>query len=106
MKLGRLATLKAYRGLGLGTLLVNTALEWAGRNKESVQMGPGDAVERERVEGVEGSAGAWKGLVLVHAQTHLEGYYAGLGFVRDEGMGEWWEEGIMHVGMWRRLDVG
>ena len=57
----------------------------------------GDEVGRER--------GEWKGLVLVHAQKEIERFWAGLGFVRDEGMGVWWEEGIEHVGMWRRVDL-
>ncbi|KAA6412137.1 MAG: GNAT family [Lasallia pustulata] len=101
VKLGRLATLQEYRGLGLGRLLVNTALEWVRRNAEAVSVGGGDAVERER-GGVEER---WRGLVLVHAQVGVVGFWRGLGFVVDEGLGEWWEEGIRHVGMWRRLEV-
>jgi len=44
-------------------------------------------------------------LVLVHAQVDVERMYEGLGFVRDEGLGRWEEEGIMHVGMFRRVEV-
>lgn len=101
VKLGRLATLEEYRGLGLGRLLVNTALEWVQRHAEEVSQGSADAVERER----EGAEERWRGLVLVHAQVGVQGFWKGLGFVRDEGLGEWWEEGIRHVGMWRRLEV-
>lgn len=101
VKLGRLATLRDYRGLGLGRLLVNTALEWVQRHAEEVGRGSGDAVERER----EGGEERWRGLVLVHAQVGVQGFWSGMGFVRDEGLGEWWEEGIQHVGMWRRLVV-
>lgn len=47
----------------------------------------------------------WTGLVLVHAQVDVEGMYARLGFERDEGMGRWMEEGIEHVGMWKRTST-
>lgn len=47
----------------------------------------------------------WKGLVLVHAQKITERTYAKWGFVMDEALGTWWEEGIEHVGMWRRVPV-
>ena len=109
VKLGRLATLKEYRGLGLGRLLVNTALEWVAKRAELMVEGPRDPVERERegnleVGGEEG--GEWRGLVLVHAQRGVVGWYRALGFLEDEGMGVWWEEGIEHVGMWRRVEVG
>ncbi|MCJ1336629.1 hypothetical protein MMC09_001907 [Bachmanniomyces sp. S44760] len=106
VKLGRLATLKEYRGLGLGRLLVNNALEWLGKHgKENVQPRPNDPVERERTEGGAGAAAEWKGLVLAHANVAAEGFWKSMGFEKDEGMGEWWEEGIRHVGMFRRLEV-
>ncbi|MCJ1402132.1 hypothetical protein MMC11_005351 [Xylographa trunciseda] len=112
VKLGRLATLKEYRGLGLGKLLVVTALEWAARNAEALQLKAGESegvglegegVARER-EGMVREEG-WKGLVLVHAQTGVEAFYRGMGFVTDEGLGKWVEEGIEHVGMWRRVSL-
>ncbi|MCJ1319505.1 hypothetical protein MMC15_004841 [Xylographa vitiligo] len=112
IKLGRLATLEEYRGLGLGKLLVTTTLEWAARNAEALQLkggeGEGVALEGEGVarerEGVVREEG-WKGLVLVHAQKGVEDFWRGVGFVRDEGLGEWVEEGIVHVGMWRRVSL-
>ncbi|MCJ1420850.1 hypothetical protein MMC32_007209 [Xylographa parallela] len=110
VKLGRLATLEEYRGLGLGKLLVTTALEWAARNAEvlrpKVSEGEGVGLEGEGVakerEGVVREEG-WKGLVLVHAQKGVQGFWRGVGFERDEGLGEWVEEEIVHVGMWRRV---
>ena len=80
---------------------MNTALEWVQRNAEAVSQGSGDPVERER----EGGEDRWRGLVMVHAQVGVQGFWKGLGFVTDEGLGGWWEEGIRHVGMWRRLEV-
>jgi predicted GNAT family N-acyltransferase len=47
----------------------------------------------------------WKGLVLVHAQVQGEKMYERFGFVTDEKMGKWDEEGIEHVGMWKRIDL-
>ncbi|KAF2230049.1 hypothetical protein EV356DRAFT_492654 [Viridothelium virens] len=78
-KIGRLCTLKPYRGLKLGRMLMDELREEA---------------EQE-----------WRGLVLVHAQKELKAWYEGMGFEIDEEMGEWDEEGIMHVGLWKRLEL-
>ncbi|CAD6578282.1 MAG: hypothetical protein ASARMPRED_008672 [Alectoria sarmentosa] len=88
--IGRVATQKEFRGRGYGRVLVEEALRWAGGNGGEVR---GD-------KGVE-----WKGLLLAHAQVEVEGWYAGLGWRTDEGLGRWDEEGIPHVGMWRRVEV-
>ncbi|MCJ1308491.1 hypothetical protein MMC25_002144 [Agyrium rufum] len=112
VKLGRLATLKDYRRFGLGRLLVNEALKWAAENGDQIRglTDVEDPVKRERwreaLGGGEGAGAAeWNGLCLVHAQVDIERFWASCGFVKDEGMGEWWEEGIKHVGMWRRLEM-
>ena len=88
--LGRVATVKAFRGLGYGRMLVESAFEWAGKNAGSMLL-----------EAKPGSE--WKGLVLVHAQVTVEGWYKRLGFETDAGMGLWLEEGIEHVAMWKRI---
>lgn len=98
VKLGRMATLKGYRKLGLGRLLVKAALDWVETNTDKV-MGQIEVVADEDKED------KWRGLILVHAQKEIEQFWASVGFVRDDGMGTWWEEGIEHVGMWRRLDL-
>ena len=103
VKLGRMATLKAYRKLGLGRLVVDKVLEWLEGGKEQV-MGvmrseggcPGGDEERER---------EWEGLLLVHAQKEIERFWFALAFVKDEGMGEWWEDGIEHVAVWKRVSL-
>ncbi|KAJ9667214.1 hypothetical protein H2201_002735 [Coniosporium apollinis] len=108
VKLGRLATLQPYRGLGLARLLVNAALDWAAKHPDEVVPPPDPtAVEQAKVEGklAEEADGRWRGLVLVHAQTGVAGWWEGMGFRKDEGMGTWVEEGIEHVGMWRRVAV-
>lgn len=119
IKLGRLATLSAYRGLGLGRLLVNAALQWASENATTLRATDfPTSREGKRNEGEEqhkeeskaendgdGKGNGWNGLVLVHAQTVVESFYKRLGFVTDEGMGRWYEEGIEHLAMWRRLKL-
>lgn len=50
--------------------------------------------------------GDWRGLVLAPWQKSKVGWYKKLGFKQDGGMRAWWEEGLEHVGMWRRVEVG
>lgn len=89
--IGRLATIKEFRGRGYGRVLVEAALEYAGENAGSMVNGEG--------------LGEWKGLVFAHAQKEVERWYHGLRFVSDEGMGRWCEEGIEHVGIWKRVNM-
>ena len=102
VKLGRMATLKEYRKLGLGRLLVNTAIEWLKQNADQVdgEKSPEDAVAKEKEDVRE-----WRGLVLLHAQKDIERFWQSCGFEKDEGMGEWCEEGIEHIAMWRRVNI-
>ncbi|KAJ5800643.1 uncharacterized protein N7518_002711 [Penicillium psychrosexuale] len=101
VKLTRVAVVPGFRGLGLGRRLVEVALVWAAGHAGEID----EAVAGIARRGDSGSdaIGPWRGLVLVHAQVDVEGMYAGLGFVTDESMGRWMEEGIEHVGMFRRV---
>lgn len=118
IKLTRVAVLREYRGFGLGKRLVETALTWAAEHAGDVDAAAGELARQLSTEknkdndqnqnserGIEGACQAWRGLALVHAQVDVEGMYSGLGFVRDEGLGRWDEEGIEHVGMFRRVEV-
>jgi len=78
LKVGRLATIKEARGKGIAKQLVGDALQFVQTNKEL----PGD------------------GRLLAHAQKVVVGFWEGMGFTVAPEMGEWVEEGIMHVGMW------
>lgn len=96
--------------MGLSSLLVNAAFEYAGAHADEV-MPPVPATETEQrrldAEHAMGPAGdgEWDGLVLVHAQRDIERLWVAWGFVKDQTMGEWDEEGIMHIGMWRRIKL-
>lgn len=105
-RLGRLATLAHYRGLGLARLLVTTALEWAGSHPLSIAPLPSPtSSEAAKAAGLLSGRPEWKGLVLVHAQKRLERMYGKFGFETDPAMGMWMEEGIEHVAMWRRVTI-
>jgi len=90
--IGRVATVEGCRKRGFAGGLMREVLGFAGRNAGGVVR--------------DGELGVWKGLVLVHAQRVLEGWYGGMGFVTDGGMGTWLEAGIEHVAMWKRVEVG
>lgn len=104
VKLGRLATVKHYRKLGLGKLLVNQALAWAVEHRDEIGVGPMDPIEREKV-GARSKSEVWRGLVMLHAQVTVVKFYQSLGFEVDEELGRWYEEGIEHVAMWKRLSL-
>jgi predicted GNAT family N-acyltransferase len=109
IKLGRLSVLQPFRGLGLARLLIDAALTWASENSHNIlpPMSPAAAEQRKlELGGGAEVEDVWKGLVLVHAQAHLEKYWALFGFVKDESMGTWEEEDIVHVGMWKRIEMG
>jgi predicted GNAT family N-acyltransferase len=105
VKLGRIAILPAYRGLGLSRLLINAALNWAKEHPEEVLPPPAPAnVEAAKQEGKKEWM-PWKGLMLVHAQTQVQKMWESFGFVTDDSMGSWDEEGIDHVGLWKKVEV-
>jgi predicted GNAT family N-acyltransferase len=92
-KLGRMATMAEFRGKGLARRLNQAAVAWAKAHPGLVAKVPA------------GEKG-WGGLILIHAQKGAaEAMWSRLGFVKDEGMGEWDEEGLAHVGMWLKVDV-
>ena len=105
IKLGRMAVIPAYRKQGISHLLLTTALAYASEFPH--RMVPdltATVTEAVKVAGL-GAAIEWKGLVLLHAQVGVQNVYRRFGFETDDSMGVWDEEGIDHVGMWRRLEV-
>ncbi|TPX18004.1 uncharacterized protein E0L32_011915 [Thyridium curvatum] len=105
VKLGRLAVVKEYRRHKLGRLLVTTALEWM--REHPTYFNPSVATMGFEQLGIDKASDIPKfnGLVCAHAQTQASTAWKMMGFVVDEGMGSWWEEGIEHVGMFKRLQV-
>lgn len=86
VKLTRVATVAEARGKGLGKKLCETGFKYLADRPDEVGHG-------------------WQGMVLTHAQVSVQKMYERMGFVTDERLGVWDEEGIDHVGMWRRLEV-
>jgi predicted GNAT family N-acyltransferase len=117
VKLGRLATLKAYRGMGLAGLLINAVFDFAKLNPDTIYKPPSPtAMERAQIKehGKEQQL-AWEGLIMIHAQAQIKKMWEKHGFseeLRNE-KGEveiaaephWMEEGIEHIGMWKRIEV-
>ncbi|KAL9623018.1 MAG: hypothetical protein Q9160_002737 [Pyrenula sp. 1 TL-2023] len=86
IKLTRIAVAKSFRGKGLGRALLSEALQWAVQHGNDIGNG-------------------WKGMVLIHAQSTVENMYQRLGFQTNKKLGQWDEEGILHIGMWKQIDI-
>jgi predicted GNAT family N-acyltransferase len=105
IKVGRLAVVKEFRGSGIAKILVNAALTWAQQNPTFFNPSVA-AMGMEKLGATStDEIPVWKGLVCTHAQEQVEKAWARWGFKADEGMGKWGEEGIMHVGMFQRLNI-
>jgi hypothetical protein len=103
--------------MGLSRLLVNTAIEYASKHPESIRPPPSPTtLEHASLKGqpIEESS-IWKGLAMVHAQVSVAPLWTRHGFaeelITEEGEVEiskeerWVEEGIEHMGMWKRINV-
>lgn len=102
IKFGRLAVIKEFRKAGISKLLIETALSFA--KEHPYEVGP--QLDPASMEALKKGIGlSFKGLVLIHAQTGVQKVWRKYGFETDESMGEWIEEGIPHVAMWKRIDV-
>ncbi|KAK3491249.1 acyl-CoA N-acyltransferase [Neurospora hispaniola] len=108
MKLGRLAVLKEFRGRGIAGQLIRRALDWMREHPR--YFSPSVKERGFEALGIDPERDArmmpkWRGLFCVHAQVSAVGAWQRAGFVVDEEMGRWWEEGIEHVGMFCRVDA-
>jgi predicted GNAT family N-acyltransferase len=105
VKVGRLAVIKEFRGHGIAGLLVNTALAWLAQNPTYFDPSIRELGLEQVGASSETEIPKWGGLVCAHAQTAVKAVWAKWGFEADEGMGEWWEEGMSHTGMFQRLQT-
>jgi len=103
VKIGRLAVLQEFRGMGISQLLMRKAIEFITNHPGDVRLQL-DAAERE-LHLQKNVSLEFRGLILVHAQIGVEKVYTRMGFEKDETMGVWIEEGIEHVGMWKRVET-
>ncbi|KAK8146279.1 hypothetical protein G3M48_003370 [Beauveria asiatica] len=106
VKLGRLAVQKDFRGNQIAGLLVSTALQWLKENPSYFDPSVTELGLEQMGARRETEIPSWGGLVCVHAQKQVQPFWERCGFQVDEGMGSWWEEGILHVGMFQRLTIG
>ncbi|OAA63039.1 acetyltransferase [Cordyceps fumosorosea ARSEF 2679] len=106
VKLGRLAVQKGFRGNKIAGLLVNTVLQWLKENPSFFDPSITELGLEQMGARRETDIPSWGGLVCVHAQKQVQPFWERCGFKIDEGMGSWWEEGILHVGMFQRLSIG
>jgi len=111
LKLGRLAVIPAFRGRGIAQQLIKTAVAWARSHPEYFNPSATEQgfeqlgmEEGSRMRGG-GVVPRWQGLICVHAQVDAIKVWERCGFVLDEGMGKWMEEGIPHVGMFLRVSL-
>jgi len=105
IKLGRLAVLKEFRGSGVAKMLVNAAMSWARENPTFFNPSIKDVGMEKMGASIAADIPVWKGLVCIHAQEYIASAWTKWGFKIDEGMGKWDEEGILHVGMFQRLNI-
>jgi predicted GNAT family N-acyltransferase len=105
LKLGRLAVMKEFRSKRIASLLVSTVVGWLKEN--ATYFNP--SVTKLGLEAMgattEKEVPKWNGLICVHAQEDVKPAWEKWGFQVDEKMGRWMEEGIPHVGMWKRIEV-
>ncbi|RAO67726.1 uncharacterized protein BHQ10_003738 [Talaromyces amestolkiae] len=104
IKITRVAVLPAFRGYGVSRLLMRTVEDWARQNKAVIDQMYSLVAAADRKE-ERTKEGWWNGLIGLHAQVQVERMYASMGYETDDSMGRWDEEGIEHVGMFKRVDV-
>lgn len=105
IKISRVAILAPFRGYGLSRLLMRTVEDWAANNKAVIDQMYYSQFAQNLDDGLEEGGGGWNGLIGLHAQVQVERMYAGMGYKTDEAMGRWDEEGIEHVGMFKRVVI-
>lgn len=100
IKLGRIAVLPSYRGRGLSRLLLQTVENWALSHADEIN---GNSANNSHQNKKNTNNAPWKGLILIHSQVQVQSLYERFGYRVDESMGMWYEEGMCHVAMWKRL---
>ncbi|KAI0130838.1 hypothetical protein F4814DRAFT_144587 [Daldinia grandis] len=105
VKLGRMAVIPEFRGHHIASQLWRAAKKWLEDNPTFFNPSVTELGMDQLKVGVAGDIPKWNGLVCCHAQESVVKLYEKWGFKVDEGMGKWYEEGILHVGMFLRLHI-
>jgi predicted GNAT family N-acyltransferase len=105
VKLGRLAVTRDFRGRGIAAQLIRTAIDWMRKHPSYFDPSPAERGFSSLGMEAGGTLPRWNGLFCAHAQESAVKVWEKCGFQVDEGMGTWWEEGILHYGMFLRVEV-
>lgn len=117
VKLGRLSVVGAFRKNNIARMLLNTVIKFAAERPELIYVPPSPTTrELAALKSPTTTRQlSWQGLVFIHAQIQLVKMWEKYGFseaLRDEqgnveidAEPHWIEEGIEHVGMWKRIKV-
>ena len=97
--------MKEFRSAGVAKILANAAITWARQNPTYFNPSVAELGMEKLGARRTSEIPVWKGLMCVHSQEQVEKAWVKWGFKRDEEMGIWDEEGILHVGMFQRLNI-
>ncbi|KAI0485409.1 hypothetical protein F4859DRAFT_502736 [Xylaria cf. heliscus] len=107
IQLSRLAVVPEYRQYGVADQLWAAAEQWLLKNpayfNPSIKELGMDVLRVDNLRDVP----EWDGLLCVHAEADAatQQMYERFGFVIDRGMGRFYNENILRVGMWNRLMI-
>ncbi|KAK4121857.1 hypothetical protein N657DRAFT_576606 [Parathielavia appendiculata] len=105
VKLGRLAVIPEFRGRGIAGQLIRTAIDWMRKHPSYFDPSPAERGFSQLGMEQGGTLPLWNGLFCCHAQADAVKVWEKCGFQVDEAMGTWMEEGILHYGMFLRVEV-
>lgn len=117
IKLGRLSVVGVFRNNNVARMLLHAAIKFAAEQPELLYIPPSPTTRELVALNSPNSTRplSWQGLVFIHAQLQLVPMWRKLGYsetLRDEqgnveidAEPRWVEEGIEHVGMWKRIKV-
>ncbi|KAF1923530.1 uncharacterized protein M421DRAFT_75022 [Didymella exigua CBS 183.55] len=117
IKLGRLSVVGAFRGNKIARMLLNATIKFAAEHPELIYSLPSPTTRELAALKAPNTTRqlSWQGLVFIHAQLQLVEMWEKYGFseaLRDEqgnveidAEPHWVEEGIEHVGMWKRIKI-
>ncbi|KAI6083865.1 hypothetical protein F4821DRAFT_181441 [Hypoxylon rubiginosum] len=105
VKLGRVAVISEFRGHHIAGQMWRATKKWLEDHPTFFNPSVTELGMDQLKVGAVNEIPKWRGLICCHAQVGVVKIYEKWGFKVDEGMGQWFEEGIPHVGMFLRLRI-